>query len=140
MAHRRQTQRLLALLNYHLSVGDDGGDCRHSHRRDDAAICQGRIALPALSPSARGAVRRLLRHHAEFPQRIFYQNTGFSLLFAIFLLIVSVRQSLLDIYPRPGHEYIGSAVFGLHMPVWSIIIALCLLIAFAAKLAVARRR
>jgi disulfide bond formation protein DsbB len=65
-----------------------------------------------------------------------YQNTGFSLLFAIFLLIVSVRQSLLDIYPRPGHEYIGSAVFGLHMPVWSIIIALCLLIAFAAKLAV----
>ena len=65
-----------------------------------------------------------------------YRNTGFSLLFAIFLLIVSVRQSLLDIYPRPGHEYIGSAVFGLHMPVWSIIIALCLLIAFAAKLAI----
>lgn len=65
-----------------------------------------------------------------------YQNTGFSLLFAIFLLIVSVRQSLLDIYPRPGHDYIGSAVLGIHMPVWSIIIALCLLIAFAAKLAV----
>jgi disulfide bond formation protein DsbB len=64
------------------------------------------------------------------------QNTGFSLLFAIFLLIVSVRQSLLDIYPRPGHDYIGSAVFGIHMPVWSIIIALCILIAFAAKLAV----
>jgi len=65
-----------------------------------------------------------------------YQNTGFSLLFAILLLIVSVRQSLLDIYPRPGHEYIGSAIFGIHMPVWSIIIALCLLIAYAAKLAV----
>ena len=65
-----------------------------------------------------------------------HQNTGFSLLFAILLLIVSVRQSLLDIYPRPGHEYIGSAIFGIHMPVWSIIIALCLLIAFAAKLAV----
>src|SRR5215510_10401786 len=43
-----------------------------------------------------------------------YQNTGFSLLFAILLLIVSVRQSLLDIYPRPGHEYIGSAIFGIH--------------------------
>ena len=56
------------------------------------------------------------------------QNTGFSLLFTIFLLIVSVRQSLLDIYPRPGHDYIGSAVLGIHMPVWSIIIALCLLI------------
>lgn len=64
------------------------------------------------------------------------QNTGFSLLFAIFLLVVSARQSLLDIYPRPGHEYIGSAVFGIHMPVWSVIIALALLIAYAIKLAV----
>jgi len=64
------------------------------------------------------------------------RNTGFSLLFAIFLLVVSVRQSLLDIYPRPGHEYIGSAVLGIHMPVWSIIIALALLIAYALKLAV----
>jgi disulfide bond formation protein DsbB len=65
-----------------------------------------------------------------------YQNTGFSLLFAIVLLIVSVRQSLLDIYPRPGHEYIGSAIFGIHLPVWSIIIALILLIAYAIKLAI----
>ena len=64
-----------------------------------------------------------------------HQNTGFSLLFAIFLLIVSIRQSLLDITPRPGHAYIGSAILGIHMPVWSIIIALCLLIAFSAKLA-----
>jgi hypothetical protein len=52
------------------------------------------------------------------------------------LLIVSVRQTLLDIYPRPGHSYIGSAVFGLHMPVWSILIALAILLAFAIKLAV----
>jgi len=65
-----------------------------------------------------------------------YQNTGFSLLFAIVLLVVAVRQSLLDIYPRPGHEYIGSAIFGIHMPVWSIIIALCLLTAYAIKLAI----
>jgi disulfide bond formation protein DsbB len=65
-----------------------------------------------------------------------YQNTGFSLLFAIVLLIVSVRQSLLDIYPRPGHEYIGSAIFGIHMPVWSIIVALTLLTAYAIKLAI----
>lgn len=63
-----------------------------------------------------------------------YQNTGYSLLFTILLLIVSVRQSLLDIYPRPGHEYVGSAVFGIHLPVWSIIIALTLLIAYAVKL------
>ena len=65
-----------------------------------------------------------------------YQNTGFSLLFALVLLIVSVRQSLLDIYPRPGHEYIGSAILGIHLPVWSIIIALTLLIAYAIKLAI----
>jgi disulfide bond formation protein DsbB len=64
-----------------------------------------------------------------------YQDTGLSLLFAIFLLIVAVRQTLIDIYPRPGHAYIGTAIFGLHMPVWSIIIALCLLIAYAVKLA-----
>ena len=65
-----------------------------------------------------------------------YQNTGFSLLSAILLLVIAVRQSLLDIYPRPGHEYIGSAIFGIHMPVWSIIIALMLLIAYAIKLAI----
>ena len=59
-----------------------------------------------------------------------------SLLFALLLLIVSVRQTLLDIYPRPGHSYIGSAVFGLHMPVWSILIALAILLAFAIKLTV----
>jgi disulfide bond formation protein DsbB len=65
-----------------------------------------------------------------------YQNTGFSLLSAILLLVIAVRQSLLDIYPRPGYEYIGSAIFGIHMPVWSIIIALALLIAYAIKLAI----
>ena len=72
----------------------------------------------------------------NFRRGFSYQNTGFSLLFAIVLLVISVRQSLLDIYPRPGHEYIGSAVFGIHMPVWSIIIALCLLTAYAIKLAI----
>ena len=64
------------------------------------------------------------------------RNSGLSLMFAIFLLVVSVRQSLLDIYPRPGHAYIGSAVFGIHMPVWCVLIALALLIAYAVKLAV----
>jgi disulfide bond formation protein DsbB len=73
---------------------------------------------------------------ANFRRGFSYQNTGHSLLFTVFLLVVAVRQTLLDIYPRPGHDYIGSAVLGLHMPVWSIIIALCLLTAYAAKLAV----
>ena len=72
----------------------------------------------------------------NFRRGFSYQNTGFSLLFAIVLLVISMRQSLLDIYPRPGHEYIGSAIFGIHMPVWSIIIALALLIAYAIKLAI----
>jgi disulfide bond formation protein DsbB len=64
------------------------------------------------------------------------RNDGFAMLFALLLLIISVRQTLLDIYPRPGHSYIGSAVLGLHMPVWSIVIATAILLAFAIKLAV----
>jgi len=64
------------------------------------------------------------------------RNDGFGMLFALFLLIVSVRQTLLDIYPRPGHSYVGSAVLGLHLPVWSIVIAVAILIAFAIKFAV----
>jgi disulfide bond formation protein DsbB len=64
------------------------------------------------------------------------RNLGYSLLFSVFLLIVAVRQTLLDIYPRPGHAYVGSAVLGLHMPVWSILIAVALITAFAVKLCV----
>lgn len=65
-----------------------------------------------------------------------YQNTGFSLVFALILLVVAARQTLLDIYPRPGHAYVGTAVLGLHMPVWSVVIALMILLAYALKLAV----
>jgi disulfide bond formation protein DsbB len=64
------------------------------------------------------------------------RNDGVGMLFALFLMIVSVRQTLLDIYPRPGHSYIGSAILGLHMPVWSVIIAAAILLAFAIKFAV----
>jgi disulfide bond formation protein DsbB len=64
------------------------------------------------------------------------RNLGYSLLFSVFLLVVAVRQTLLDIYPRPGHEYVGSAVLGLHMPVWSILIAVALITAFALKLCI----
>ena len=64
------------------------------------------------------------------------RNLGISLLFAVFLLIVAARQTLLDIYPRPGHEYVGSAILGLHMPVWGVVIALGLIAAFALKLAI----
>lgn len=64
------------------------------------------------------------------------RNAGFCMLFALLLLIVSVRQTLLDIYPRPGHSYIGSSILGLHMPVWSVIIAVAILLAFAIELAI----
>lgn len=64
------------------------------------------------------------------------RNLGISLLFAVFLLVVAARQTLLDIYPRPGHEYVGSAILGLHMPVWGVVIALVLIAAFAFKLAI----
>lgn len=70
----------------------------------------------------------------NFRERFSYQNDGISLLFAVFLLIVASRQTLLDIYPRPGHEYIGTAILGLHMPVWSILIAAAALLAYAVKL------
>ena len=72
----------------------------------------------------------------NFRGRFSYQNTGISLVFAVLLLIVASRQTLLDIYPRPGHEYIGTAILGLHMPVWSVIIASTIISAYALKLAI----
>jgi disulfide bond formation protein DsbB len=41
------------------------------------------------------------------------RGTGISLIFTILLLVISVRQTLLDLFPRPGHEYVGSAIFGI---------------------------
>ena len=63
------------------------------------------------------------------------RGTGISLIFSILLLVVSVRQTLLDLFPRAGHEYIGSAIFGIHMPVWCVFIAVALLLGFAVRLA-----
>ena len=47
-----------------------------------------------------------------------------------------MRQVLLDICPRPGHSYVGSAVLGLHMPVWSVLVAVGVLAGFTAVLVV----
>lgn len=63
------------------------------------------------------------------------RGTGISLIFTILLLVISVRQTLLDLFPRPGHEYVGSAILGIHMPVWSVLIAVALLLGFAIRLA-----
>jgi disulfide bond formation protein DsbB len=64
------------------------------------------------------------------------RNAGWSILFTLFLLFISVRQTLINIYPREGHAYVGSAVFGIHMPVWCVLIATALLVAFGLKLTV----
>lgn len=63
------------------------------------------------------------------------RNIGIGLVWALYLLVISVRQVLLNIVPRPGHAYPGSAVLGLHMPVWSVVIAFAILLVFAATLA-----
>ncbi len=62
------------------------------------------------------------------------RGTGIALIFAVLLLVISVRQTLLDLFPRPGHDYVGSAVFGIHLPVWSVIVAVALLLGFAIRL------
>ena len=63
------------------------------------------------------------------------RGAGIALIFSVLLLVISVRQTLLDIVPRPGHAYVGSAIFGVHMPVWSVLIAVALLLGFAVRLA-----
>jgi disulfide bond formation protein DsbB len=75
-----------------------------------------------------GLIRQL---HAGGSER----GTGIALIFAVLLLVISTRQTLLDVYPRPGHDYIGGAVFGLHLPVWSVLIAVALLLGLAVRLA-----
>lgn len=61
---------------------------------------------------------------------------GLGIVSALFLLVVSARQTLLDICPLPGRSYVGSAVLGLHMPVWSVIVALAVIAVLAVQLAV----
>ncbi len=131
-----ETQRLLALLNYLYLVAMMAVIAGILTTAMTLQYAKGELPCPLCLLQRVALFGVCFGIMLNFRSGFSYQNTGFSLLFAILLLIVSVRQSLLDIYPRPGHEYIGSAIFGIHMPVWSIIIALCLLIAFAAKLAV----
>jgi len=63
------------------------------------------------------------------------RGSGISLAVTLLLLVISVRQTLLDLFPRPGHSYIGSAVLGIHMEVWSVFIAVALLLGFAIRFA-----
>lgn len=63
------------------------------------------------------------------------RGSGIALVFALLLLVISVHQTLLDLFPRPGHSYIGQAVLGIHMPVWSVLVAVALLLGFAIRFA-----
>jgi disulfide bond formation protein DsbB len=75
-----------------------------------------------------GLIRQLRAEESE-------RGSGIGLVFAVLLLVISARQTLLDIVPRPGHAYVGQAVFGIHMPVWSVVIAVVLLAGFAIRFA-----
>jgi len=74
-----------------------------------------------------GLLHQLRTHKSE-------RGGGIALLFALLLLVIATRQTLLDLFPRPGHAYIGSAVFGVHMEVWSVVIGVSLLLALALRL------
>jgi disulfide bond formation protein DsbB len=73
--------------------------------------------------------------HAGESERGTERGSGISLVFALLLLVISVRQTLLDLFPRPGHSYIGSAVLGINMEVWSVFVAVALLLGFAIRFA-----
>ena len=79
-----------------------------------------------------GIILQLRAEETEHGQE---RGSGIGMVFALLLLVIAVRQTLLDIVPRPGHEYVGQAVFGLHMPVWSVVIAMALLLGFAIRYA-----
>lgn len=63
-------------------------------------------------------------------------RTGYSLLSALLLLIIAARQCLNNITPRPGHDWIGGTLLGLHFPVWSVLLALFLLVLLTTSLLV----
>jgi disulfide bond formation protein DsbB len=135
-ASARGTQRLLALINYTYLLLMMLAIAGILTAAMTLQLARGELPCPLCLLERIALFGVCFGIMQNFRHGVSYQNTGFSLLFAILLLVISVRQTLLDIYPRPGHEYIGSAIFGIHMPVWSIIIALTLLIAYATKLAV----
>ncbi|MBP9722190.1 MAG: disulfide bond formation protein B [Gammaproteobacteria bacterium] len=60
--------------------------------------------------------------------------TGIGLLFTALLLAVSIKQSLLDICGTKGHAWVGSAFFGIHMPIWSFLISMFILLLLAFDL------
>ena len=83
-----------------------------------------------------GLIRQLRADGSEQgSERGTERGSGIGLVFAVLLLVISARQTLLDIVPRPGHAYVGQAVFGIHMPVWSVVIAVVLLAGFAIRFA-----
>jgi disulfide bond formation protein DsbB len=83
-----------------------------------------------------GLIRQLRAHGSEQgSDQESERGSGISLVFAVLLLVISARQTLLDLFPRPDHSYIGQAVLGMHMPVWSVFVAVALVLGFAIRFA-----
>ena len=64
------------------------------------------------------------------------RRVGVTLLMSCFLMLISGRQSALDIVSRPGHQWVGSALLNIHMPVWSFIIGFLFILFYCVKLVV----
>jgi disulfide bond formation protein DsbB len=62
------------------------------------------------------------------------QRIGVTLLMSWLLILISGRQSALDIVSRPGHQWVGSALLNIHMPVWSFIIGFLFIFFYCVKL------
>lgn len=68
------------------------------------------------------------------------RNVGLSMLSTLFLLVVSVRHTLLNISPPPNDEgWTHPPYFGFHLPVWSIIIGFILLLGTALQLIIIKQ-
>ena len=64
------------------------------------------------------------------------RRVGVTLLMSWFLMLISGRQSALDIVSRPGHQWVGSALLNIHLPVWSFIIGFLFIFFYCVKLIV----
>lgn len=71
---------------------------------------------------------------SAFKKGYYPVHTACVLIFMIYLLVVSMRQSMNHIVEGQG-GWIGGAIFGLHLSVWSVLFALGMLLLFSFQLA-----
>jgi len=114
-------------------------------RLDDLARLAILIALAAILTAA--MILQYGYHELPCPLCLLQRVAIFGICFALMLqdrqgdrvrcigLGIVSALFLLDICPLPERSYVGSAVLGLHMPVWSVLVALAVIAAFAVQLA-----